>query len=46
VHNVIHGLSEMKVTVSFIIALVALLMFVVATAGGLVVFLKGRQKTT
>ena len=45
VHNVIHGLSKMKVIVSLIIALVALLMFVVATAGGLVVFFKGRQET-
>ena len=45
VHNVLHGLSEIEETVSFFIALVALLVFVVATAGGMVIFLKGRQKT-
>ena len=45
VHNVLHGLSEMEDSVFFIIALVAILVFVVATAGGLVIFLKGRQKT-
>jgi predicted RND superfamily exporter protein len=46
VHNVLHGLSEIEETASFFIALVALLVFFVATAGGLIIFLKGRQKTT
>jgi len=46
VHNVLHGLSEIKVTVSFFVALVALSVFIVATAGGLVIFLKARGKTT
>jgi hypothetical protein len=45
VHNVLHGLSEIEESTFFIIALVALLVFIVATAGGLVIFLKGRQKT-
>jgi len=45
VHNVLHGLSEIEESAFFIIAFVALLVFVVATAGGLVIFLKGRQKT-
>ena len=44
VHNVFSGLSEKEETVSFLIALVALLVFVVSTAGGMVIFLKGRQK--
>ena len=43
-HNVLHGLSETEETVSFFITLVALIVFVVATAGGLIIFLKGRQK--
>ena len=46
VHNVLHGLTEIEESTSFFIALVALLVFVAATAGGLVVFLKGRQKPT
>lgn len=46
VHNVLHDLSEIEETGSFFIALVAYVILVVATAGGLVVFLKGRQKTT
>ena len=45
VHNVLYGLSEIEEPVSFFIALVALWVFVIATAGGLVIFLKGRQKT-
>lgn len=43
-HNVLHGLSEIEDLVFFIISLVALLVFVAATVGGLVIFLKGRQK--
>ena len=45
VHNVLHGLSELEDSVFFIISLVGLLVFVVATAGGLFIFLKERQKT-
>jgi len=44
-HNILYGLSEIKVTVSFLIAIVALLVFILATAGGMVIFLKGQQKT-
>ena len=44
VHNVLHGLSEIEETVSFFIALVALLVFIVATAGGMVIFFKARKK--
>jgi uncharacterized SAM-binding protein YcdF (DUF218 family) len=43
-HNVFSGLYKKEETVSFLIALVALLVFVVATAGGMVIFLKERQK--
>lgn len=46
VHNVSHGLSEIEEPVFFIIALAALLLFIVTTAGGMIIFLKGRQKTT
>ena len=46
VHNVLHGLSEIEETVSFFTALVALLVFIVATTGGMVIFIKARQKTT
>lgn len=45
-HNVLPGPSEREETVSFFIALAALLVFTVATAGGVVIFLKARQKTT
>lgn len=44
VHNVLHRLSGIEESVFFIIALVALLVFIIATAGGLAIFLKGRQK--
>ena len=46
VHNVLHGMSEIEESVYFLIAIVALLVFIVATAGGMVIFLKTRQKTT
>ena len=45
VHNLFHGLSEIERTGSFFTTLVALWVFVVATAGGMVIFLKERQKT-
>lgn len=43
VHNVLHGLYDIEETAFFSIALVALLVFVISTAGGLVLFLKGRK---
>ena len=46
VHNVLYGLSEIEATVPFLIALAALLVFVAATAGSMVIFLKEKQKTT
>jgi phosphate/sulfate permease len=46
VHNVSHDLSEIENTVSFLIALVALWVSVMATAAGMVLFLKGRRRTT
>ena len=46
VHNALYGLSEMEEPVSFIIAISALWVFIIATVGGLVIFLKGRRKTT
>jgi hypothetical protein len=45
-HNVLHDLSERVQTVSLLIALFALWVFVIATAGGMIIFLKERQQTT
>ena len=45
VHNILHSLSEIEESVYFLIAIVALVVFIVATAGGMVIFLRGRQKT-
>ena len=45
-HNVLHGMSETEETAFLIIALVASFVFVAATAGGVAMFLKGRQKAT
>jgi hypothetical protein len=45
-HNAIYGLSEIEEPVSFFIAISALWVFIIATIGGLVIFLKGRRKTT
>ena len=45
-HNVLYALNEVEEHVFFTIAIVALYVFVAATSGGLVVFLKGRRKTT
>ena len=42
-HNVLSGLSKIEEPVSFIIAFVAFLIFVITTAGGLFIFLKGRK---
>ena len=46
VHNAIYGLSGVEEPVFFVIALVGLWAFLIATIGGLVIFLKGRRKTT
>ena len=46
VHNALYGVSEIEEPVSFFIALVALWVFDMATIGGLVIFLKGRRRTT
>jgi hypothetical protein len=46
VHNVLHGQPDEEGTVALFITLGAYLTFVIATAGGLVLFLKERQKTT
>lgn len=46
VHNLFHGLFEKEETVFLILSVVASLVFVLATAGGMGVFLKGRDKTT
>ena len=43
-HNALYGLSETEEPVSFVIALVALWAFFIATIGGLVIFLRGRRK--
>lgn len=45
VHNVLHGLSEIEESISFFIGIVALWVFIIAAACGLVIFLKGRKKT-
>ncbi len=43
-HNTIYGLTEIEEPVFFTIALVGLYVFVIATIGGLVIFLKGRRE--
>ena len=43
VHNVLHGLYEIEEAVSLLVAIVALVVFIVATAGGMLVFLKARK---
>ncbi len=42
VHNALYGLSEIEEPVSFFIALSFIVLFVIATSGGLYIFLKGR----
>ena len=44
VYNLLYGLNEIEEPVSFVIALVGLWAFFIATFGGLVIFLKGRRK--
>ncbi len=45
-HGVLSALLEIEEPVSFFIAFVALRVFIIAAIGGLVIFLKGRRKTT
>ena len=45
-HNVQYGLTEIEESVFFTIALVGIYVFIIATSGGLVIFLKGRRKPT
>jgi len=46
VHNAIYGLSGVEEPIFFTIGLCGLWAFFIATIGGLVIFLKGRRKTT
>lgn len=45
VHNVGSSLSESKKFLYFIIGITALYVFILASAGGLFIFIKGRQKS-
>ncbi len=45
-HNVLYALNEVEEHVFFTIALVGIYVFDIATIGGLLIFLKGRRKTT
>ena len=45
-HNALYGLFKREELVSFFIAISALYVFDIASIGGLVIFLKGRRKTT
>jgi len=45
VHNALYGLSGIEEHVFFSIAISALYVFIIATIGSLVIFLKGRRKT-
>ena len=45
-HNVLYGINETEEPVSFFIGILGLFGFVMATSGGLVIFLRGRQKPT
>jgi len=46
VHNVLYGINEVEEPVSFIIAILGLFVFLIATGYGFVIFLGGRQKPT
>ena len=46
VHNALYAMNEIEEPIFFVIALVGLWAFFIATIGGLVIFLKGRRKTT
>ena len=45
-HNALYGLLKKEEPISFFIAIVGLFGFVIATIGGLIIFLRGRRKTT
>jgi nitrate reductase gamma subunit len=45
-HNALYAMNEIEEHAWFIVAIVALYVFVGATIGGAVIFLKGRRKTT
>ncbi len=45
-HNAVYAMTEIEESVYFWIAIAALWVFVMATIGGLDIFLKGRRKTT
>ena len=45
-HNALYAMNEIEEHTWFIVAIVALYVFVGATIGGAVIFLKGRRKTT
>ncbi len=45
-HNALYGLTGIEELVFFFIALAGLYLFDIATIGGLLIFLKGRRKTT
>ena len=45
-HNAVYALTEIEESVYFWIAIAALWVFVMATIGGLEIFLKGRRKPT
>ena len=43
-HNVRSSLSETEESLYFLIGIIALYLFILASAGGLLIFIKGRQK--
>ncbi len=45
-HNVLYGVTETEEVISFFIALSALFVFILATGGGLFIYIRGRRKTT
>jgi len=46
VHNALYAMNEIEEPIFFVIALVGLWVFFIATIGSLVIFLKGRRTTT
>ncbi len=44
-HNILHDLSDIGGSIYFFVALAALFLFIAANAGGMVIFLKARQKS-
>ena len=45
IHNALYAMNEIEEPIFFVIALVGLWVFFIATIGGLVIFLKGRRRT-